>query len=441
MSEITPILLSDARDALTNRVTLLHSEAQRSQRVLEPSLCFWLEIESLVGETNSLDEFYKSVMEVSTLQDHRQIAALGLGVATYQQREVPVLPGLVDSFSDRLRWQIGCEPRINGRLQPFCSDSLALFGLALGVSTLEESLKNEVVQWLNGFLNESYSRRTIAEWEKVLLSAVSQLLPMKSQLGMPGAAACAESRLILARRTQLVNASTDGDELDLLQNLKAASKDSLGFVASAFQLSAFTAISKEAPVGRPNSWTVENVVSLLEHFPRAMERWTWEDKPMTSKQGAEARRWHVDHEYHVQNLLWAILAPIFPDLESEFYTESIGQKHPRADLGIPSLQLIIEAKFFRASDKPQKIIEEISADASFYRARGSKWKTIVPFIWDDGRRTEAHDTIQQGLSKIEGIAETVIIARPGKMQETGTTPSANSSQAVATVAPQSNSTV
>ncbi|RYZ79579.1 MAG: hypothetical protein EOP04_27485, partial [Proteobacteria bacterium] len=272
MSEITPILLSDARDDLIKRITLFHSEAQRNQRVLEPSLCFWLEIESLVGETNSLDEFYKFVMEVSTLQDHRQIAALGLGVASYQRREVPLLPGLVDSFSDRLRWQIGCEPRINGRLQPFCSDSLALFGLALGVNALEESLKSELVQWLSGFLSESYLRRSIAEWEKVLLSAVSQLLPVTSPLGMPGTAACAETRLILGRRTPLVNASTDEDELNLLQNLKAASKNSLGFVVTAFQLSAFTALSKEAPVSRPNSWTVENVVSLLEHFPRAMER-------------------------------------------------------------------------------------------------------------------------------------------------------------------------
>ena len=61
-----------------------------------------------------------------------------------------------------------------------------------------------------------------------------------------------------------------------------------------------------------------------------------------------ARQWHVDNEYHVQNLLWVLLAPIFPDLDDEQYLTKIGQKNPRADLYIPSMKLIVEAKFLRA---------------------------------------------------------------------------------------------
>jgi hypothetical protein len=59
------------------------------------------------------------------------------------------------------------------------------------------------------------------------------------------------------------------------------------------------------------------------------------------------RQWHVDHEYHVQNMLWFLLAPIFPDLDDEQYLTKIGQKNPRADLYLPSMKLIVEAKFLR----------------------------------------------------------------------------------------------
>ncbi len=64
-----------------------------------------------------------------------------------------------------------------------------------------------------------------------------------------------------------------------------------------------------------------------------------------------ARQWHIDNEYHVQNLLWVLLAPIFPDLDDEQYLTKIGQKNPRADLYIPSMKLIVEVKFLRAGEQ------------------------------------------------------------------------------------------
>ena len=83
--------------------------------------------------------------------------------------------------------------------------------------------------------------------------------------------------------------------------------------------------------------------------PRRLRKWTWETEPRTTN--GTARQWHIDHEYHVQNLLWVLLAPIFPDLDDEQYLTKIGQKNPRADLYIPSMRIIVEVKFLRSGDR------------------------------------------------------------------------------------------
>jgi hypothetical protein len=116
-----------------------------------------------------------------------------------------------------------------------------------------------------------------------------------------------------------------------------------------------------APSGRA---TTADVVTLLKRVPAALQNWTWEDQARTRRRGAKAVKWHIDNEYHVQNLLWVVLSPVFPDLEDEEWFRSKGHKHPRCDLRIPSLRLIIEVKFLRAGTQRAlaDVIEQVSAD-------------------------------------------------------------------------------
>src|SRR5690606_38787323 len=99
----------------------------------------------------------------------------------------------------------------------------------------------------------------------------------------------------------------------------------------------------------------------------------------------------------------------------EDYTPKIGPYQPRADLGIPSLRVIVEAKFWRESVKAQKMIEEIAADSSIYFVAGSSYSALVPFIWDDARRTEEHEPLVSGLRQLRHVADAVVVARPGLM--------------------------
>jgi hypothetical protein len=151
---------------------------------------------------------------------------------------------------------------------------------------------------------------------------------------------------------------------------------------------------------------------VLEGVQSSLYRWVWEEKPRTSRRGAQPRKWHIENEYHFQSLLYAILRPIFADLREEEYTPSVGTTQPRADLYIPSLKLVIEVKFWYARDNSRELINQLAADASLYRAKGSDVQLVIPIIWDEGRRTEEHSVIQDGVAVLEGLGRAIFVNRP-----------------------------
>ncbi|MEG4943596.1 PD-(D/E)XK nuclease domain-containing protein [Microcoleus sp. F4-D5] len=171
-------------------------------------------------------------------------------------------------------------------------------------------------------------------------------------------------------------------------------------------------ISSQSALG---SFSLEDVSELLRRVPAGLRRWTWEEKPRTK--GGTPRQWYIENEYHVQNLLYFLLAAVFPDIREEEYTRSVGQKKPRVDLEIPSLKLVIEIKFWYRRDRPQKIIGEIAEDTSLYLAQGSPHEQMIAFIWDDSRRTEEHDLLHSGIKRLPGIFDVVIVSRPGSMPD------------------------
>ena len=150
-----------------------------------------------------------------------------------------------------------------------------------------------------------------------------------------------------------------------------------------------------------------------------MKRWTFETESRTPK--SAVARWDVENEYHVQNLLWTVLAPVFPDLEDEENLPSIGQKHPRADLGLPSLRTIVEVKYIRHRGQPgfAKVIEEVAADTALYLSKTRDYDIIVAFVWDDCAQTEHHHELKSGLEQLRGVSAAIVLPRPSGMRRSG----------------------
>ena len=159
--------------------------------------------------------------------------------------------------------------------------------------------------------------------------------------------------------------------------------------------------------------TVSQVVNVLRAIPSGLQRWTWEDKGKTAK--SEPRKWYVDHEYHVQNLVWFLLSPLFPDARYEESKSAVGSVHPRLDIVLPSLRLIIEVKFWRKSVKSEEMVRELAEDAALYLTPDAPYDVIVPLIWDEGARTEEHAALISGLKAMKGIIDAVVVSRPALM--------------------------
>lgn len=161
--------------------------------------------------------------------------------------------------------------------------------------------------------------------------------------------------------------------------------------------------------------SVEDVVAILRGVPAALKRWPWEDAPKTKKKGVTAQRWDLQVEDHVQALLWAILRPVFTDIDDEEYLVSLGHKHPRPDFVVPSLRLAIEVKFLRKATQGARaeVIQQVSADTGLYLHAGTDLNCMVAFVWDDTGSVHHHAELEDGLRRLPGVVDAIVVARPG----------------------------
>ena len=403
MSGTSSILLADAEAALRRAVLSV-----RGSNSLDEAFAGW----SLHGTPDA--PALEAVMrhcgaKKGLMQEHRDVAALGFGMAC----------GVLDadqrrSFSEGLARLCGRNPSMLGTPIACSTDAPALLGLAVGSALIDETERDGLAAWVRLFIERSYASASVAGWHRALLHGVCQSLSLGVSLPcLP--AHLADLRVALRMKGVFPDCPAPEDDeaatLELLKTDLAA----VGPAHAALRLAALRSISRSACTASLDRPTIPQLVRLLRRVPNALAHWTWEEKPRTGR--GEARQWHVENEYHVQNLLWCILSPLFPDLKPEDYTPKIGPYQPRADLGVPSLRVIVEAKFWRESVKAQKMIEEIAADSSIYFVAGSSYTALIPFIWDDARRTEEHESLINGMKQLPRVADAVVVARPGLMDD------------------------
>jgi hypothetical protein len=108
----------------------------------------------------------------------------------------------------------------------------------------------------------------------------------------------------------LQNAS-DVDEREALDIILSLSHRADGPTRAATQKRALDWLMGSRPTLGVAQPTIDEVVRLLGRVEHSMRRWAWDDKRRTRSGGTA--KWDILHEYHVQDLLWTILAPLFPD--------------------------------------------------------------------------------------------------------------------------------
>lgn len=402
MSTVSNLLLTDARAALQR------SLAHRPQSDLTVVFGHWILMKP--SDVPEVTKIVAAAMRRSGAQQDFQTVAT-LGFATASGLIGADASGTLKQGLDRLA---GRQPFVDEVPMAFCSDSVGILGVALGAKSLANTaVSTRIVKWLSSFLKNIYNLEGTENWQRCFFQAADRVLGGSIGLGSDMLDQAEDIHVALRSKGIFVpmnGKTTEQEDEKALKLILLQGTSELPYERAAVRLAALEYAVRSAPAVVPGRMTAESLVRLLGRVPAGLRKWTWETKPRTAN--APMRQWYIDHEYHVQNLLWLLLAPIFPDLDDEQYLAKIGQKNPRADLYIPSMKLIVEVKFLRAGEKMQKIIDEIASDASLYNAMGNDCAGIIPFIWDDSARSHEHDYLRQGLRKLPGIIDTVVISRP-----------------------------
>lgn len=314
------------------------------------------------------------------------------------------------AFSEGLDWALGAAAEVDGTPVGLAADPPAVLAVVSALLRGSDKGRQAAVRAWVGEILEKFGGR-MGMWERAQLHVASELLGEQRRHPEVIAEACCVIRVAVAPVTEAVSA-TDARAIVAAVLEHHAQVDA---IAATFLLAALSRAKASVVRSiRADAMTVDDVLVVLRNVTRSLRDWTWEENPRT-KTGTP-RQWHVENEYHVQDLLWVVLAPLFNDLESEPYSKKLGFVQPRADLTIPSLKLVIEAKFAYATDSLKRIQRELSEDAAAYFPQGGSFERMIAFIWDDAARTEEHATLMRGLEQLERIAGVVVVSRPAKMR-------------------------
>lgn len=407
MNKVQGLLLNDAHAVLQAIVT------STGKHALEEVFAYWLAPNSANKEF-VLSAIAKAATASGAQRTYQEVAILGYGTD---------ITDITDEYSLCLNTGLellsGREPISEGVPMGFVVDGVAMLGIAIGAARAEPNskIKEKIAAWIERCRN-ALALASVPDWQRTLLTAAEFKSGCKV-LASPAHETDGFDVRVMLRAKGIFESDdlVEEDEVQLISTLQSQNKCELSKCRAAIRLFGLDFVRSKSPTVAVNRLTVSDVGNILRRIEPALRNWTWEEKPRTTKKGAEARKWHVENEYHVQNLLWLVLAPLFPDLQDEEYTPKIGTLQPRADIPIPSLQLIVEVKFWRAEASSQEMIRQLAQDNSLYPVSGSRYKQIIAFIWDNAGRTEQHDLLIQGLCKLDHVVDAVVVSRPSMMVE------------------------
>jgi len=151
---------------------------------------------------------------------------------------------------------------------------------------------------------------------------------------------------------------------------------------------------------------------ILRRFEAALRRWRWDD----SSKMKRPITWPITSEREVQDIVWLILRSVFDDVVDEETLPKLGHSTYKADFGIPSLRLLIEAKYCREASDFKKIEKEIMEDAVAYLIHiKDRYDRILVFIYDHSSSVQEHAVTAIALRELPGIEDVIIVSRPSQL--------------------------
>ena len=300
---------------------------------------------------------------------------------------------------------------------PFPNDKITFayyprefLGIILGINSLENSIKEKQKKWLIDVLSKRKADSNISSLQRRIYNFLESTLLSKN---------------MEVTSSEIENSSYA--EICLIY---------WGYKKGAFSLNDLTIVSKiqqkvlkgffEETISS-EEWTLpiiyfsvkscllesinqiiistDNVTRLLENFESALRRWP--DK--------ENHHWSISDEKDIQSMLWLILRSIFNDVIDEDPSPKFGHRFSIVDFRIPSLSLLVEAKYIRRKADFVGIENEIKVDSIDY-LRTIQYREMIVFIFDESASVQEHQITISALEKIPGVRKVIIASMPSNLK-------------------------
>jgi len=400
MNELPVMLIDDVS-------TWLRRELDSSEPApLTIALASWLGIPAF-PLNSSIQILTDATATSGASRRHQDVAIVGYHLAEHSSDKIAV-----QSFLEGLEWLTGRADFIaEGVPTGLLLDWPSLLGIHCGITAVGTATTAASCQWFKGICSTAAEIRGSDEFLRAILSYLKASLDV-TRWSCPAAAADFHAALY---RKGIVPA----DEADwqavwrLVTEVESCRGDPNRHLV---RLAATQTIRTIVGASNLSAASRAQLLALARGVQHSFLRWPWELKARTRRDTAVAQRWDLQNEYHFQSLLWAVIKPVFGDLEEETYMPRTGQLQPRADLCIPSIKTVIEVKFWYTGARVTKLIEEIAADHSLYLRSGSPYDSLLVLVWDEQRRSEEHGELVRGLEGLRGILGVVVIPRPARME-------------------------
>ena len=299
MSKVEEFLLCDSRKELLRKVV-----GVVGQEDLHECFAAWL-----LGEAISDLNVATATAEVLRVAEEDRTArqAAILGFAAHASR----LDGVArTALFTSLEQIVKKEPVVFGTPMPFCTNGLALLGIALGAKASDDSgLWNKALQWIRRCRDAVPLGQQLEEFDESLLAMVAFDWGLDWPIKPENAALRAEMLVGLRPKgffSSLPPTDFAQHELDVLSVICRTSNRELSVPHAALRLAALDWITRQKPTVTLNTISAADIGQLLRRVPGSLKRWTWEDRGRTKN--APARKWYIDNEYHVQNRMALLLA-------------------------------------------------------------------------------------------------------------------------------------
>ncbi len=349
---------------------------------------------------------------VSRLEDAPTLAVLGY-VATAQSTRLPLF---ADVLVQGLGGLAGRDPYPGDRVTPLYSAGIVL-GLHLAARAVQDRVPR-FLSWLQNALNHPM-REPNDPWLDLMHQHVLAELTGEPA-SLPALAGLADHALVAAF---YLLATGTGVARDTPEELRTAQQRAMrAFLRTdpadlevrhaAFWLSFAEAVATASADQLVIS--VPQVSQVLRRFPPAMKRWVWDSAKLK-----DPKRWRVDAEREVQAILWVMLRAVFDDVVDEENLPKVGHSAYRADFALPSLGLFIEVKFVRSKSDFKDVEQEVIIDSVGYLKDNKRYREIIVFIYDDSCSPEHYDETHRALIGVPGIADVIIVSRPGVLPPAG----------------------